>query len=147
MLPMVIYMADYAIDKDIKGMYFRQWIDFFFSEDELLEEFNQNCGSGSTKLIKVNTRLAILAMSFAKYFEMEVPEELKELVMEVKRQIAARTEEQAIIPDTADVSSEKLQEEIEAESIPDNETEVKEEKQAECDPLPDHIPTKEKAED
>lgn len=146
-LPMVIYMADYAIDKDIKGMYFRQWIDFFFSEDELLEEFNQNCGSGSTKLIKVNTRLAILAMSFAKYFEMEVPEELKELVMEVKRQIAARTEEQAIIPDTADVSSEKLQEEIEAESIPDNETEVKEEKQAECDPLPDHIPTKEKAED
>lgn len=146
-LPMVIYMADYAIDKDIKGMYFRQWIDFFFSEDELLEEFNRNCGSGSTKLVKADTRLAILAISFANYFEMEVPEELKELVMEVKKQIAAKTEEQAVIPDTEDISLGKLQEETDTADIPENEAEVKEKEKGECDPLPDHIPTEEKAED
>lgn len=96
-LPMVIYMADYALDKDVKGMYFRQWLDFFFSEDVLLEDFNQNCGSGSTKLVKVNARLAIMAMSFANYFETDVPEELAELVAEVKEQIAEKAEEQAAI--------------------------------------------------
>lgn len=145
-LPMVIYMADYALDKDVKGMYFRQWLDFFFSEDVLLEEFNQNCGSGSTKLVKVNARLAIMAMSFANYFETDVPEELAELVAEVKEQIAEKAEEQAAIPDAADALSEELQEETEAEDIPDNESEDKEEEQGECDPLPDHIPTEEVAE-
>lgn len=145
-LPMVIYMADYALDKDVKGMYFRQWLDFFFSEDVLLEEFNQNCGSGSTKLVKVNARLAIMAMSFANYFETDVPEELAELVAEVKKQIAEKAEEQAAIPDAADALSEELQEETEAEDIPDNESEDKEEEQGECDPLPDHIPTEEVAE-
>lgn len=104
-LPMVIYMADYALDKDVKGMYFRQWLDFFFSEDVLLEDFNQNCGSGSTKLVKVNARLAIMAMSFANYFETDVPEELAELVAEVKEQIAEKAEEQAAIPDAADALS------------------------------------------
>lgn len=146
-LPMVIYMADYALDKDVKGMYFRQWLDFFFSEDVLLEDFNQNCGSGSTKLVKVNARLAIMAMSFANYFETDVPEELAELVAEVKEQIAEKAEEQAAIPDAADALSEELQEETEAEDIPENESEDKEEEQGECDPLPDHIPTEEVAED
>lgn len=145
-LPMVIYMADYALDKDVKGMYFRQWLDFFFSEDVLLEDFNQNCGSGSTKLVKVNARLAIMAMSFANYFETDVPEELAELVAEVKEQIAEKAEEQAAIPDAADALSEELQEETEAEDIPENESEDKEEEQGECDPLPDHIPTEEVAE-
>ena len=145
-LPMVIYMADYALDKDVKGMYFRQWLDFFFSEDVLLEDFNQNCGSGSTKLVKVNARLAIMAMSFANYFETDVPEELAELVAEVKEQIAEKAEEQAAIPDAADALSEELQEETEAEYIPENESEDKEEEQGECDPLPDHIPTEEVAE-
>lgn len=145
-LPMVIYMADYALDKDVKGMYFRQWLDFFFSEDVLLEEFNQNCGSGSTKLVKVNARLAIMAMSFANYFETDVPEELAELVAEVKEQIAEKAEEQAAISDAADALSEELQEETEAEDIPDNESEDKEEEQGECDPLPDHIPAEEVAE-
>lgn len=139
-LPMVIYMADYAIDQGIKGMYFRQWIDFFFSEDTLLEEFNQNCGSGSTKLVKVNARLAIMAMSFANYFEIEVPEELADLVEEVKGQIAEKAEEQAATHETEEVLSEELQEEIEIEDIPDNEAESREEKQEECAPLPDHIP-------
>lgn len=145
-LPMVIYMADYALDKDVKGMYFRQWLDFFFSEDVLLEEFNQNCGSGSTKIIKANARLAIMAMSFANYFETDVPEELAELVAEVKEQIAEKAEEQAAIPDAADALSEELQEETEAEDIPDNESKDKEEEQGECDPLPDHIPAEEVAE-
>ena len=145
-LPMVIYMADYALDKDVKGMDFRQWLDFFFSEDVLLEDFNQNCGSGSTKLVKVNARLAIMAMSFANYFETDVPEELAELVAEVKEQIAEKAEEQAAIPDAADALSEELQEETEAEDIPENESEDKEEEQGECDPLPDHIPTEEVAE-
>ena len=139
-------MADYALDKDVKGMYFRQWLDFFFSEDVLLEDFNQNCGSGSTKLVKVNARLAIMAMSFANYFETDVPEELAELVAEVKEQIAEKAEEQAAIPDAADALSEELQEETEAEDIPENESEDKEEEQGECDPLPDHIPTEEVAE-
>ena len=139
-LPMVIYMADYAIDQGIKGMYFRQWIDFFFSEDTLLEEFNQICGSGSTKLVKVNARLAIMAMSFANYFEIEVPEELADLVEEVKGQIAEKAEEQAATHETEEVLSEELQEETEIEDIPDNEAESREEEQGECDPLPDHIP-------
>lgn len=141
-LPMVIYMADYAIDKEIKGMYFRQWLDFFFSEDALFEQFNQNCGSGSTKLVKVNARLAIMAMSFANYFEKEVPEELAELVMEVKEQFA----EQAAIPDTESNASDELQEEAGTENLSDDEAETREEKQLECVPLPDHIPTEEVAE-
>lgn len=141
-LPMVIYMADYAIDKEIKGMYFRQWLDFFFSEDALLEQFNQNCGSGSTKLVKVNARLAIMAMSFENYFEKEVPEELAELVMEVKGQFT----EQAATPDTEGNASDELQEEAGTENLSDDEAEAREEKQLECVPLPDHIPTEEVAE-
>lgn len=142
-LPMVIYMADYAIDQGIKGMYFRQWTDFFFSEDALLKQFNENCGSGSTKILKVNTRLAIMAISFANYFEIEVPEELTELVKEVKTQMAAKAEERTAISAPADISPEKLKEEAETENISDDEAENK----GECDPLPDHIPTEEKAED
>ncbi len=146
-LPMVIYMADYAIDQGIKGMYFRQWIDFFFSEDALLKQFNENCGSGSTKISKVNARLAIMAMSFANHFEIEVPEELTELVKEVKTQMAVKAEEKTAVSDTADSSPEKLQEEADTEDIPDNEAESKGEEQGECVPLPAHIPTEEKAED
>lgn len=49
-IPMLVYLADAAMDKEIKPMYFRQWYEYFTQEDELMEVYKTFCSSGSTKL-------------------------------------------------------------------------------------------------
>ena len=66
-----MYLADYALDKGIKSMLFRQWFEYFVSEDVLFEEFSKYTSTGSTKKQKVNGRTAIMAKSLAEYFEID----------------------------------------------------------------------------
>ncbi len=91
-IPMLIYLADVAEDAEIKPMYFRQWFEYFAEEDELMEVYKTFCSSGSTKLDKVNGRLAIMTKSFCLYHELDIPEELKDMVAEVEEKIAAKEE-------------------------------------------------------
>lgn len=108
-IPMVIYLADVAMDTGIKPMYFRQWWEFFTEEDSLFDDYKLFCSTGSTKLEKVNGRLAVMAKSFASYHEIEVTEELKNLVMEAEEKIALLKEEreEESVPDVDPVSEEK----------------------------------------
>lgn len=92
-IPMVIYLADVAMDTEIKPMYFRQWWEFFTEEDSLFEDYKLFCSTGSTKLEKVNGRLAVMAKSFASYHEVEVPEELKDMLAETEEKVALLKEE------------------------------------------------------
>lgn len=91
-IPMLLYLADVAEDAEIRPMYFRQWFEFFTEEDPLFADYQTFCGSGSTKLEKVNGRLAIMTRSFCGYHEIEIPEELKEIVAEVEEKLAAKKE-------------------------------------------------------
>lgn len=92
-IPILIYLADVAMDTEIKPMYFRQWWEFFTEEDSLFEDYKLFCSTGSTKLEKVNGRLAVMAKSFASYHEVEVPEELKDMLAETEEKIALLKEE------------------------------------------------------
>ena len=93
-IPMLIYLADVAMDAGIvKPMYLRQWWEFFTEEDSLFEDYKLFCSTGSTKLEKVNGRLAVMVKSFCLYHEIELPEELKDMVAEVEEKIALIKEE------------------------------------------------------
>ena len=92
-IPMLLYLADVAEDAEIRPILFRQWWEFFAEEDPLFEDYKMFCSSGSTKLEKVNGRLAVMVRSFSAYHEIEIPEELKELVTEVDAKIALIKEE------------------------------------------------------
>lgn len=93
-IPMLIYLADVAMDAGIvKPMYLRQWWEFFTEEDSLFEDYKLFCSTGSTKLEKVNGRLAVMVKSFCLYHEIEIPEELKDMVAEVEEKIALIKEE------------------------------------------------------
>ena len=91
-IPILLYMADVAEDKGVKPMYFRQWWAFFTEEDSLFEDYRLFCSSGSAKLEKVNGRLAVMTLSFCRYFKFEIPEELKVLVSEVGEKLALAKE-------------------------------------------------------
>lgn len=91
-IPMLLYLADVAEDAEIKPMYFRQWFEYFTEEDTLMEVYKTFCSSGSTKLEKVNGRLAIMTKSFCQYHELEIPEELKAMVTEVEEKLASKEE-------------------------------------------------------
>ena len=108
-IPILLYLADVAEDAEIKPMFFRQWWEFFTNEDELFEDYKLFCSSGSTKLEKVNGRLAVMVKSFAVYHEIEIPEELKELVTEVEEKIALIKEEreESVSVEANDVLEEK----------------------------------------
>ena len=101
-VPMLMYIADVAQDKSIKPMYFRQWFEWFSEEEELWAVYKSYGSSGSTKLEKVKGRLAIMAKSFANYFETEVPEELKDIVSEVETKLEAEN-----TPEEEDVTTEQ----------------------------------------
>ena len=92
-IPMLLYLADVAEDAEIRPILFRQWWEFFAEEDPLFEDYKMFCSCGSTKLEKVNGRLAVMVRSFSAYHEIEIPEELKELVAEVDEKIALIKEE------------------------------------------------------
>lgn len=119
-IPMLLYMADVAQDAEIRPLLFRQWFDFFTEEDALFEDYKLFCSSGSTKLEKVNGRISVMVRSFVNYFEIEVPEELKELVEEVEAKISAMKEAEDD-GDSEIVDTE--QEESVADSIEDEGTE------------------------
>ncbi|SEW31828.1 DUF262 domain-containing protein [[Clostridium] fimetarium] len=80
-IPIILFIADFAMDHDIKPMYTRKWFEFFIDNDELQAVYKTFCSSGSTKLEKVNGRLRIMMQSFCKYFELEIPEEYWEILI------------------------------------------------------------------
>lgn len=124
-IPTLVYMADIAEDKEIKPMYFRQWFEFFTEEDELMEDYKTFCSTGSTKLEKVQGRLAVMTKSFCKYHEIEIPEELKDMVADVEEKLAAKKEsEEMLINDVMEKPSEEMQgnpeDEMPVEDFPGN---------------------------
>ena len=124
-IPTLVYMADIAEDKEIKPMYFRQWFEFFTEEDELMEDYKTFCSTGSTKLEKVQGRLAVMTKSFCKYHEIEIPEELKDMVADVEEKLAAKKEsEEMLIDDVMEKPSEEMQgnpeDEMSVEDFPGN---------------------------
>ena len=124
-IPTLVYMADIAEDKEIKPMYFRQWFEFFIDEDELMEDYKTFCSTGSTKLEKVQGRLAVMTKSFCKYHEIEIPEELKDMVADVEEKLAAKkASEEMLIDDVMENPSEEMQgnpeDEMPVEDFPGN---------------------------
>ena len=124
-IPTLVYMADIAEDKEIKPMHFRQWFEFFTEEDELMEDYKTFCSTGSTKLEKVQGRLAVMTKSFCKYHEIEIPEELKDMVADVEEKLAAKKEsEEMLIDDVMEKPSEEMQgnpeDEMPVEDFPGN---------------------------
>ena len=124
-IPTLVYMADIAEDKEIKPMYFRQWFEFFTEEDELMEDYKTFCSTGSTKLEKVQGRLAVMTKSFCKYHEIEIPEELKDMVADVEEKLAAKkASEEMLTDDVMENPSEEMQgnpeDEMSVEDFPGN---------------------------
>jgi len=95
LIPQLVYMADYALDKNIRSLYFRQWFEYFVSEDVLYQEFVKYTSSGSTKKQKANGRLGVMAKSFATYFEIDVPEELTDIISLVEQEILDEVSEES----------------------------------------------------
>ena len=119
-IPMLVYLADAAMDKEIKPMYFRQWYEYFTQEDGLMEVYKTFCSSGSTKLEKIRGRMAVMTESFCNYLELEIPEELKDLVDEVKEKLAAKEESEEVLSDgVSENTSEEMKENTE-EELPNN---------------------------
>lgn len=140
-IPTLVYMADIAEDKEIKPMYFRQWFEFFTEEDELMEDYKTFCSTGSTKLEKVQGRLAVMTKSFCKYHEIEIPEELKDMVADVEEKLAAKkASEEMLIDDVMEKPSEEMQgnpeDEMPVEDFPGNteERNLDEDKEETSDP-------------
>lgn len=115
-IPMLIYLADVAEDAEIRPMLFRQWWEFFTEEDALFEDYKLFCSSGSTKLEKVNGRLAVMVKSFSAYHEIEIPEELKDMAAEVEEKITAIKTENL---ESVSVGSDTMLEEKEGGDVPD----------------------------
>ena len=110
-IPMLLYLADVAEDVGIRPLYFRQWWEFFTEEDEQFEVYKTFCSSGSTKLEKVNGRLAIMVKSFCIYNEIEIPEEMKDIVEEVEEKLAVKKENtEETIDEVADNPTEENEE-------------------------------------
>ena len=117
-IPIIGFIADYAIDKEIKPRYFRNWFDFFTEEDELFEAYKTFCSSGSTRIDKVNGRLIYAMNSFVSYFEIDYPEYLVEIKNIVDDKVKERLEaeqgssgkietlesNESVIEDTEDVT-------------------------------------------
>lgn len=119
-----------------RPLYFRQWWEYFTEDDEQFEVYKTFCSSGSTKLEKVNGRLAIMVKSFCNYNEIEIPEELTDLVAEVEEKLASKeenaeetivevaentTEENAVDTDDAQADSEESETNSEEQSAMESE--------------------------
>lgn len=126
-IPMLVYLADVAMDTGIsKPMFFRQWWEFFTEEDPLFEDYKMFCSTGSTKLEKVSGRLAVMVKSFCLYNEVELPEELKEMVAEVEEKIALIKEERE---KESSLEADPVLEEKDGGDAPDAENTEQEEEQ------------------
>lgn len=146
-IPMLLYLADVAEDAEIRPLYFRQWWEYFTEEDEQFEVYKSFCSSGSTKLEKVNGRLAIMVKSFCIYNEIEIPEELTDIIAEVEEKLASKEEnaEETIVE--AEETSTEAKEETAVDTrsdIEESETDSEEDStvQEETDtPEDEEIPT------
>ena len=111
-IPMLIYLADVAEYDEVKPRFFRDWWTYFTEGDVLFEVYKTFCSSGSTKLEKIKGRLAIMTKSFCKYFELDYPEELVDMIAEVEEKMAAKEEkaEDEVLEDGVTPSEEKMEE-------------------------------------
>ena len=144
-IPMLVYLADVAMDLGIKAMAFRAWWSYFTEEDELMDVYKTFCSSGSTKLEKIKGRLAIMTLSLCRYFKFEVPEELKELVAEVEEKLALvkeENEEESVAEETvlieAKQNSEDSGSEAEQGDVADQKEEVSEQSEDTQFPVTEH---------
>lgn len=110
-IPMLIYLADVAEYDEVKPRFFRDWWSYFTEEDALFEVYKTFCSSGSTKLEKIKGRLAIMTKSFCKYFELDYPEELVDMIAEVEEKLAAKEEkaEEEVLEDGVTPLEEKME--------------------------------------
>ena len=67
-IPMFIYMADEAMDRDIAAEEFYKWFKEFADNYKPNDEYSQYCSTGSIKKEKVLGRLEVLKKSFNDYF-------------------------------------------------------------------------------
>ena len=121
-IPMLLYLADVAEDAEIRPLYFRQWWEYFTEEDEQFEVYKSFCSSGSTKLEKVNGRLAIMVKSFCIYNEIEIPEELTDIVTEVEEKLASKEEN----AEETSVEAEETSTEAKEETAVDTQSDIEE---------------------
>lgn len=83
-IPMLVYLADVAEDAEIKPEFFGNWWICFTEEDELMEVYKTFCSRDLTEFEKIKGRLAVMIKSFCLYHELDIPEELKNMVIEVE---------------------------------------------------------------
>ena len=88
-IPILIYLADVAMNMGLKPGFFRAWWTYFTEEDALFEVYKIFCSTDSTKLEKIKGRLAIMTKSFCTYFEIDYPQELVNMIGEVEEKIEA----------------------------------------------------------
>lgn len=124
-IPMLVLAAYFAMDKEIKPLYFRQWWEYFNDEDGFMEVYKTFCSSGSTKLEKIKGRVVIMMKSFTEYNESGMPEELADWNHEVEEILRAREAEQAeVLKETTvlEEGQEEMEEEAgQQESVEENE--------------------------
>lgn len=140
-IPMLIYLADVAEYDEVKPRFFRDWWSYFTEEDALFEVYKTFCSSGSTKLEKIKGRLAMMTKSFCKYFELDYPEELVDMIAEVEEKLAAKEEkaEGVVLEDEVTSSEEKMEdvsviENVETtEEVEQNTENVENAETVECD--------------
>lgn len=90
-VPMILYTADVAINQEISPRQFCKWYDYFTTKDNITYENYKYFGnSGSTKMEKINGRLAVMIESFCKFLELDLPEELMEIVQSTKKLLEER---------------------------------------------------------
>lgn len=124
LIPQLVYLADYALDKGIKSMLFRQWFEYFVSEDALYEEFAKYTSTGSTKKQKVNGRTAIMAKSLAEYFEIDVPEELTDIIAEAEQQMSEEVIEECELLESNNTEEQGMKSLSETEFTEENSSDI-----------------------
>lgn len=72
-IPMIVLMADTALERGIINSRFRSWFHDFFTYYK--EEYGQYCSSGSIKKEKTEGRIRVMSESFSKFFEEKPVEE------------------------------------------------------------------------
>jgi len=89
-IPMLVYVADIAEDKEIRPTSFRQWFAYFMQEDPRLEAYKRFCSSNETKPENVEGMLAVMTESFCIYHKIKIPGELRIMVEKVEEKLSTR---------------------------------------------------------
>ena len=84
-IPIFMYMADEAINNDIKAEDFYKWFEIFADKYNPDCAYAQYCSTGSVKKEKVEGRISVMSKDFRDYFKlMEESDESSEQVTESK---------------------------------------------------------------